>query len=204
MFEQITSTSTSFNASGITDSSKTFNIDYFKNWTITINSVEYTITGNTKDTIYFANSLTGNAIYKIDFVTRNSLAALDDQLLNNNLLPADLLARKIDVTKRHIEQKIYAYFRNQFGEFDNPSALIYDLYQIQMPFMYYCLAEIFSDLLLTGQDINGYKEEKYRTAYKDLIKDSLVLLSMDLNEDGDLDKEEKETSAGGGSGIFSR
>ena len=66
MFEQITGTSTSFNASGITDSSKNFDTDYFKNWTITINSVEYIITGNTKDTINFANSLTGNAVYKID------------------------------------------------------------------------------------------------------------------------------------------
>lgn len=203
MFETITSTSTGFNTDGITDSTKNFAVDFYKNWIITINNVEYQITGNTKDTLLFKNNLTANISYKIDFVTRNSIGFFDDQILNLSLVPSDLLLRKIEVTKKTIEQKIYAYFRNQFANFDDPSALILNLFQMQTCFSYYCLAEIFSDLLLTGQDINGYKEEKYRSAYKDLIKDCLNLLALDTDGSGELTGEEKEDSVGDG-GYFAR
>jgi len=203
MFETLNGTATSVSATQLTDSALSNAIDFYKNWKITVNGVEYSITSNTITDFLFQNSLTGTPVYKVEFMTRDFLSKIDDQILNTNLVPVSLIQNKINITKLHLEEKIYAYMRNKFAEFDDPFSLILNLYHIQLPFAYYCLAEIFSDLLLTGQDINGYKEEKYRSAYKDLIKDALSLLSIDENQSGDLTKDEKISSPGNG-GYFSR
>jgi len=203
MFDTFTGTATGVTPTQLTDATNLFPTDFYKSWKITVNGVEYNINSNTATDFLFPNSLVGTPVYKVEFMTRLFLAQIDDQINNTNLVPITLLQNKINVTKLHLEEKIYAYMRNKFAEFDDPFSLILNLYHIQLPFAYYCLAEIFSDLLLTGQDINGYKEEKYRSAYKDLIKDALSLLSIDENQSGDLTKDEKISSPGNG-GYFSR
>lgn len=203
MFETITGTCTGITNQGLIDTSKNFAIDYFKNWRAVISLIDLPITGNDSTNVFFENTFTGTPEYSIEFMTRAFLAGIDDQIANVSLVPNSLLKNKIDNTKRHLESKVYAYMRNQFGQYDDPLALILNPHEMQLAFAYYCLAEIFSDLLLIGKDINGYKEEKYRNAYRDILKDSMSLLAIDSDGSGSISASEKVSSPSDG-GFFSR
>lgn len=200
MFDKITSTYTAYTANDITDSSQDFSIDYYKGWLCAVLGNEYVITANTETSLSFANALASLETYTIEFVTRNFLTVLESDLQDVVKFPQNLLTSKFKATQEHLTAKIKAYFKNLYLVYDDidPMTLILNLREIQLPFAYYMLAEIYGDTMLVAEDINAFKEQKYRKKYNELIDDALSMLSVDTDEDGELSNSDYGSSKGKG------
>ena len=191
--------------------------DFYKNWIVTLEytiaaveySGEFTITANTQTLLSFTNSLslagaTGLS-YTIAFITQNLLIQDESDMAISAKVPEALYLKKLAVTKTFFEQKIKAQFRNLYLQYDDvdPLSLIYNLYEIQTVFIYYCIAQIYFDLITEPNDTNELKYNEKMKMFNSLFKDSMSLLSVDLDEDGELSNDELATSAGSG-GLLSR
>lgn len=198
MFESIIGSYTVFDSSGITDSNLDLSIDQYKNWIITISATEYIITGNTETKILFNNSLLMGGTYEVDFITRSLLINYESDLdISSGRVSTELYDKKLVITKLAFTQMIKARFRNLYELFPNeedPFSFIYNLYEIQVPFIYYMLSEIFRDLIIEDGDINCIKEQNNKSSYKTILKDAITLLAVDTNKNNDLDNSEKLNS----------
>lgn len=191
--------------------------DFYTNWIITISYTlaavdhddEFTITGNSTTKLEFSNSLNlagaTNLSYSVSFVTQDLIIQTESDMSIASKVPAALFTKKETVTKQFFTQKIKAHFRNLYFQYSDidPLSLIYNLYEIQMAFIYYLISQIYFDLITEPGDTNELKYNEYMRLYKSLFEDSLSLLAVDLDQSGDLSNEEKGSSAGSG-GLFSR
>lgn len=191
--------------------------DFYVNWIIrldyTIASVayapEYTITANTTALISFVNSLdlTGatGLSYTISFITQALLVQDESDMGITAKVPAALYTKKFNVTKTFFEQKLKAQFRNLYLKYSDidPLTLIYNLFEIQTVFIYYCIAQIYSDLITEPGDTNELKYNEKMRAFNSLFKDSMSLLAVDEDQSGEISNEEKAASDSTG-GLLSR
>ena len=185
LFDKITGTTTAFDANGITDSTKSFTINYYVGWFIVINLTEYKITANTATTISFANSLSANDTYSIDFVGRTFLTELESDLSNSTKVPDALILKKYNQVNVDITNKVFAYLRKLTTESFNPLANILNPLIMQQSFAYSLLSKVYQDLTIEQESFESFKGYNiYEKSYNDGIKDSLALLQIDLNEDG--------------------
>lgn len=201
MFETITGNYTAYDATGITDSSKNFVVDFYKNWIVTVGSTEYNCTGNTAQKLLFSNSLAATGSYKIEFANRNLLVRYESDMSDTVKVPDALITKKLLATVDHFTQKIKANFRNLYLNYDDsvdPLSLIYNLSEIQTAFCYYAIAEIYADLKVSYDDNAQMKEQDFRNRYKEIIKDCISLLAVDEDQSGTITNSEKATSAGKG------
>jgi len=124
----------------------------------------------------------------------------EDELVGAVKFPDTLLASKIATTAEHFRTKIKAYFRNLYNEFTDidPLTLIINLYEVQTAFVYYCLAEIYGDTMLIQEDVNAFKETKYRKKYAEVIVDSISMLAVDRTQKGSLSNDDLAKNIGKG------
>jgi len=202
MFNTFSGAYTSYNSSGITSTTiLPYGTDALKGWTITIGSTSYVITGNTSTVISFSNAIAASGNFAIAFADRTDLIKIEDDITSTVKFPNTLVTNKINTTLTHFEQKIRSYFKNlyiKFSDVADPMSLILNLGEVKLAFCYYCIAECYSDTTLISSDMNVYNEEKYRKKYKEIINDSLSMLSVDLDNSGDLDNIDKGTASGKG------
>ena len=195
LFDKITGTTTSYDSDGITDSSAAWTVDYYKDWYVTINNIEYLITSNTATTLSFSNSLTADKTYEISFVTRKYLEQLESDIANTTKIPNNLIDKKYNQANFDISNKIFAYLRGLYKNDFDPLANIANLTMMQQSFGYYLLAKIYQDLMIDQESFEGFKGyNMYEKSYIDGVKDSLALLQIDLNGDGNISADEKSQS----------
>jgi len=191
IFDKITGTSTSYDASGITNSGASFTVNYYKSWYIVISGIEYQITGNTATTLSFANSLAGNVDYSIEFIARDRLAEIESDSSNTTKMTDSLILKKYNQANNDITNKVFAFLKNYYKTDFDPLANILNLAQLQQSFAYYVLARIYQDLSIDQDSFESFKGyNMYEKSYNDGIKDSLALLQIDFDEDGVVDNSE--------------
>jgi hypothetical protein len=207
LFDKVSGSYDSFDANGITDSTASFKIDEFKNWYVTIASVEYQITSNTATTLSFSNALASTGSYEIAFVGRDYLNQLESDYSNTTKISDDLISKKYNQSNIDVSNRLVAYLRGLYGmntnsyavngafvsDFD-PLANILNLDIMQQTFAYYMTYLVFKDLSLDTDSQNYFKSEDFFTLFKSTIKDSLALIQIDFNEDGEASNEEKRDS----------
>ena len=207
MFDSISGSFDSFDSEGVTDSSLDLIAGSLRDWVITIDDEEYEITGNTTSKILFTNEISEVGDYTIDFVTKSLMVKFESEISDVTKFPVSLISSKIINTKKHFLNKIESNFNNLYLDYSddiNPLNLIANLYKVQLPFIYYCLAEIYGDVMYSRDDINNYKVDKYMSKYRDLIKDSIANLRIDLDNDKVITNEEKAKDSGGDKNILTR
>ena len=196
IFDKITGTSTSFDENGITDNTKNFTVNYYVGWFIVINSVEYKITANTATTISFENSIVANSDYSIRFVGRTFLAELESDASNDIKIPDSLIDNKYNQVNVDITNKVFAYLRKLTTKDFDPLANILNLIIMQQTFAYLLLSKVYNDLTIDQNSFESFKAyNTYEKNYNDTIKDSLALLQIDFNEDGEANYNEITSSA---------
>jgi len=191
MFEQITGLFSAIDSEGITVSLPNVSTDAFKGWwcvvIITGIYTEFEIKSNSKTKISFTNSLSGTGSFIINFVTRQLLEEFESDVASVGKVPDALIDKKVEVARKHLSEKIKSQFKYLFSDYpedESPLARVINLNDIQVAFIYYALFEIYSDLSLEEGDNCNYKSQKYLSRYKDIIKESLSLLSVDTDSDG--------------------
>lgn len=196
IFDKITGTSTSFDENGITDNTKNFTVNYYVGWFIVINSVEYKITANTATTISFENSIVANSDYSIRFVGRTFLTELESDASNDIKIPDSLIDNKYNQVNVDITNKVFAYLRKLTTKDFDPLANILNLIIMQQTFAYLLLSKVYNDLTIDQNSFESFKAyNTYDKNYNDTIKDSLALLQIDFNEDGEANYNEITSSA---------
>jgi len=206
MFESISGNYTAYDSDSITVSLPDIFINALKRWKCTISTIEYEIISNTKTKIYFTNVLASTGTFLIEFATRTLLTLFESDMSNENKIPDALLIKKIATTNRFFEEKIKGQFRYLFSDYQDdvsPLDRIINLHEIQTVYCYYLIASIYQDLSIEEGDQNDYKNRQYMNKYKELIRDSLALLSVDTDGSEDLDNLEKSKPKNTG-GMLSR
>lgn len=207
LFDKVSGNYDSFNSSGITDSTASFKVDEFKDWYVTIAGTEFRITSNTATTLSFSNSLASIGSYEIAFVGRVYLNQIESDFSNTTKINDDLISKKYDQTNIDVSNRVVAYLRPLYGmdtffytpkgsfvnDFD-PLANILNLEIMQQVFAYYLIYLTFKDLSLDQESHNYFKSEDHFTLFKNTIKDSLSLIQIDFDEDGEADSEEKRSA----------
>jgi hypothetical protein len=196
LFDKVTGTTTSFDSSGVTDSSASFTVDYYTGWYVTIDSVEYLITSNTATTLVFANSIAANADYSIAIVGRTFLTKIESDGANTTKIPDALIEKKYDQVNTDIQNKIFAYLRGYYTTTFDPLANILNPLVMQQSFAYSVLAKIYQDLMIDQDSFESFKGyNMYNKDYIEAVKDAISLLQVDFDEDGTVDASEKTQSA---------
>ena len=195
LFNKVTGTSTSFISTGITDSGASWTVDQFKDWFVIFDSIEYKITSNTVDTLVFDNSITTNNTYEIQFIGRTFLNEIESDIANTTKISDDLLSKKYNQANADLSNKVFAYLRSNYTSDFDPLNYILNLEEMQQPFAYYLLGKVYSDLMIDHESFEGFKSyNMFEKSYNDTIKDSLSLLQLDYNKDGEADASEKAYS----------
>jgi hypothetical protein len=168
----------------------------------------YEVLKNTKIKIFFVNTLNGNTsgTFRVNFISRNLLTLFESDFSNVNKIPNALIDKKIKTTDRFFEEKIKGQFRYLFSDYQDdmdPLNRIINLHEIQTVYCYWLIGSIYQDLSIEEGDQNDYKNRQYMNKYKELIKDSLALLSVDIDGSESLDNLEKSEPKNNG-GMLSR
>lgn len=201
MFNTVSGNFTAFDSEGITVDLPDIAINFLKCWKCTIDVEEFEVISNTKTRINFSNSLSSTGSYKVEFVTRELLMLFESDLSNTGKIPDSLIDKKIITTNRFFVEKIKGQFRHLFKNFPDdtdPLNKIINLREVQTAFCYFLLSEIYSDLSIEEGDQNDYKGKSFLKKYRDLIQNSLALLSVDYDSSDDLSNDEKSTSQNSG------
>ncbi len=194
----------------ITDSTASFQIDQFKGWFYMIGTTEFLIISNTATTLFTSGSLSGfgtSGTYLIAYVGRSYLNQIESDFSNMTKISDDLISKKYDQTNIDISNRVVAYLRPLYGmdrsfytlkgsfinDFD-PLENILNLEIMQQVFAYYLIYLVFKDLSLDQDSHNYFKSEDHFTLFKNTVKDSLSLIQIDFNEDGEADSEEKRNA----------
>lgn len=219
MFENVTNSFeiADLSSTGLVVSLSSTIEDFYQGWIIAIDYTidgeaehsEFTITGNTASLVSFANSLnlTGatGLSYTISFVSQELISKFDSDMAVGTKVPAVLYAKKEVQVKIFFEQKIKAHFRNLYAAYSdiNPLSLISNQFEIQTAYIYYFIAQIYFDLITEPNDTNEIKYREYMKFFNGIFTDSMSLLVVDANEDGEISNAEKSTDVGRG-GFLSR
>lgn len=207
LFDKVSGTYDSFDSNGITDSTASFKVDQFKDWYVTIVNVEFRITSNTATTLSFTNSLGSTGSYEIAIVGRAKLTEIESDFSNTTKINNDLISKKYIQGSEDLNKRVTAYLRSLYGmdtiffarngsfvnDFD-PFENILNLEIMQQVFAYYLIYLVFKDLSLNQDSYDYFKSEDNFTLFKSTIKDSLSLIQIDFNEDGEASTEEKRNA----------
>lgn len=200
MFEQITGSFSSIDSEGMTADLTGINTNALRAWgcIVVISGIytEFEITANSQTKVYFENSLVGTGTFIIDFVTRKILEDFESDVVSVGKVTDGLIDKKVEVTRKHFREKIKSQFRYLFSDYPDeadPLDRIINLNEIQVAFIYYTIYEIYTDLSLEEGDNNDYKSKKYLSRYKDIMKESLSLLSVDTDNDSEISNIEEAT-----------
>ena len=207
LFDKISGSYDSFDSDGITDSTASFKVNQFKDWYVTIATVEFRITSNTATTLSFSNSLASTGSYEIAFVGRVYLNQIESDFSNTTKITNDLISKKYDQTNIDVSNRTVAYLRPLYGmdrsfytpkgafvnDFD-PLENILNLEIMQQQFAYYLIYLVFKDLSLDQDSHNYFKSEDHFTLFKSTVRDTLSLIQIDFDEDGEADSEEKRNA----------
>lgn len=189
IFDAVTGTTTAYTSTTITDSSAAFVVDFYRGWTVAVDSVEYDIVSNTETTLTIssANLMASNDTYSINFLTRATLAKIDDKASNITYFPNALVTSKINQTYIDFEQKIYAkykYLLTSFTDGELPQDYVYNLFRLKQTMSYYCLESMYIDAAIQDNDFALYRAEYSRKKYRDTLENSLGLLAVDVDKTG--------------------
>lgn len=196
LFDKITGTITSYDSSSVTDSSASWEVDYYKDWYVTLDGTEYQITSNTATTLSFTNSISSLLDYSIEFVGRTFLTELESDASNTTKIPDALISKKYNQANSDLHNKVYAYLRGLYTTDFDPMDNIFNIICMQQSFGYYLLAKIYQDLMIDQDSFEGFKGyNMYEKSYIETVKDSLALIQVDFDEDGVLDADEQTQSA---------
>lgn len=208
LFDKVSGTFTSYDSSGITDSSANWQVNYYVDWYVTIDGTEYQITANTATTLSFANSLAATDDYQIAIVGRDFLEQIESDASDTTKVPSALISEKYEITNRMMHNKVFAYLKQLYTQYDytssssetysfDPLDNILNIYVLQDCFANYMLHLIFKDLMI-AEDFNGFKAfEFYLKSFNDQIKDAMSLIQIDFDEDGVADADEIRTQPSG-------
>lgn len=191
LFDKISSTTTSVAVDGVVDSTKSWAVDQFKDWFVVISGVEYKITSNTETKLFFSNSISGNHDYEISFVGRSFMLELESDLSDTTKIPDALILKKYNQANTDIHNKIFAnlklYATTEFDPMEN----ILNLICMQQCFAYYLLSKIYQDLSINQDSFEAFKGyNMYEKSFNDSIKDSLSMIQLDINKNGEADVDE--------------
>lgn len=196
LFDKETGTTTAYAATKVTDSTKTWVVNQFQNWYVTINSVEYQITSNTETELLFANAIAANFTYSIAFVGRTKLAELESDASNTTKITAALIANKYNQANQDIHSKVFAFLRSFIRTGFDPMENIANLYCLQQVFAYFLLSKIYQDLSINQDSFESFKGyNMYEKSYNDGIRDALSMLQIDFDADGSISATEKNRPA---------
>ncbi len=207
LFDKISGNYDSFDSNGITDIAASFKVNEFKDWYVTIASTEFRITSNTATTLSFSNSLASTGSYEIAIVGRVNLTELESDFSNLVKIDDAIISKKYNQANTDMSKRVTAYLRPLYGmdrafytlkgsfvnDFD-PFANILNLEIMQQSFAYYLTYLVFKDLSIDEASYNTFKSEDNFTLFKDTVKDSLSLIQIDFDEDGEADSEEKRNA----------
>lgn len=192
LFDKVSGTSTSFTATGITDSSASWTVDEFKDWFVTFDGTEYKITSNTTDTLVFDNAIVANNTYEIAFIGRTFLTEMESDMSNATKVPDALISKKYEQVNIDLSNKVFAYLKKLYTSSFDPLTKILNLEILQQSYAYNLLGKIYQDLMIDQESFEGFKGyNMYEKSYNDGIRDSLSLLQIDLNSDGEANANEK-------------
>lgn len=201
MFENVTGSFTAVDSTGITVDISTTATDALKSWRcttlISATYTEFEITSNSQVKIFFINSLVGTGTFTAAFITRAFLEEFESDMESVGKVPASLIDKKIEVTRKHFTEKIKSQFRYLYSDYPNetdPFTRIINLNEVQVAFAYYIIYEIYSDLSIEEGDNSDHKSRKYLSRYKDIMKESLSLLSVDTDSDSAISNSEAALS----------
>lgn len=208
LFDKVSGSYDSFNSTGITDSTAAFKIDEFKGWFVTTDQGgSFQVTSNDETTLSFSNALAAVGTYEIAFVDREYLKQIESDFSNRTKIDDDLISKKYSQSNVDMSKRVMAYLRSLYGmntsyyskngafvnDFD-PLANILNLEIMQQSYAYYLSYLVFKDLSISQDSNNNYKSDDFFTLFKSTVKDSLALMQIDFNQDGEASNEEKRNS----------
>lgn len=194
LFNKDTGTATSFDSNKITDATKSWKINQFKNWFISINGSDYQIVSNSTNEIVFANQLTigSNLNYTISFVNRARLTEIESDSSDTLKIPDDLINKKYNQANNDISTKVFASLKSFIKVDFDPFTNIANLYSLQQVFSYFLLAKIFQDLSINQDSFEAFKGyNMYEKSYNDSVKDAISMLQIDFDQSGNISVDEQ-------------
>ena len=194
LFDKSSGSISSYDSSGVTDSSAAWTTDQWAGWYVYFPSIatSYKIVSNTDTTLSFSNSLASNPnSYEIQFVSRSRITEIESDANNSTMMSDSFLDNKYNLANYDISSKVFAYLRSQYREDFDPLANILNLTSLQQVFCYYVLAKAYQDLSINQDSFESFKGyNMYEKSYNDTIKDALQMLQIDLDQSGTLDNSE--------------
>jgi hypothetical protein len=196
LFDKVTGTSSSFTSSGIIDITKTWQINQFQNWYVTIENIEYLIESNTETELVFSNTFITNKSYEISFVGRTKLTELESDASDVSKITSDLISKKYSQANKDIHAKVFSGLRTFINESFDPMENIKNIYVLQQIFSYYILSKIYQDLSISEDSFESFKGyNMYEKSYNDGVRDAIGMLQIDFNQSGVVDASEKRSPA---------
>lgn len=194
IFEDISGTSSGFDADSITDTTKSSIEDYYKDWDIKISGLDFVIDSNTATKFFFKNTLSSNESYVIKIVSRATLIKYDQTLSSQIKFPDSLINAKLELVKREFINILEAQYREKFNYYDDPLSKIYNLGKLKIPFTYLTLSKLYEDISVTDSDIAWDRASYFYKLYKNTLNDALSLLAFDSDGSGSLTGSERANS----------
>jgi hypothetical protein len=196
LFDKVTGTSSSFTSSGIIDITKTWQINQFQNWYVTIENIEYLIESNTETELVFSNTFITNKSYEISFVGRTKLTELESDASDVSKITSDLISKKYSQANKDIHAKVFSGLRTFINESFDPMENIKNIYVLQQIFSYYILSKIYQDLSISEDSFESFKGyNMYEKSYNNGVRDAIGMLQIDFNQSGVVDASEKRSPA---------
>lgn len=200
LFDRSSGTVSSYDSSGMTDSSASWTVNSLVGWYVYFPSLEqsFKINSNTSTTLSFENSIGSDPVnYKLMFVSRSKLAGIESDATNSTLMSDSFLENKYDLANYDISSKVFAYLRSQYRDDFNPLANIKNLTSLQQVFCYYVLSKAYQDLSINQDSFESFKGyNMYEKSYNDGIKDALTMLQVDLDQSGSITADEIRSNNG--------
>ncbi len=197
LFDKVSGSYAGGTSTTITDSSAEWTINQYQNWFVTILGTEYLIESNTSNTLTFSNSVATTGSYEIAIVGRTYLTEIESDCSNSTKIPDALILKKYKQSNTDLDNKVFAYLRHLCKTDFDPLTNILNVSKMQRPYAYYMLYLIYTDLTILKESFDTFKTDGFYEQYRTTVKDSLALLQIDFNQDGEANCDETKTSAGG-------
>lgn len=197
LFDKFTGNFTSFDNTKIVVASASYKVNYYKGWFCVIDGVEYEITSNSANEIFFNNSLSSTGTFEIVFLGREFLKRIDSDFNDSVKIPDSLISNKYLMASNDIQIRIEEALKLQITEDFNPIENILNLGNLQYAFSYHIAQSVFMDL--NGKFGSSFYNEKsvyFEATYKSNVKNALSTLIIDRDKDNEADFEEKKESVG--------
>jgi hypothetical protein len=197
LFDKFTGNFTSYDNTKIVMANADYKVNYYKGWFCVIDGVEYEITSNSADEIFFNNSLSSIGTFEIVFLGREFLKRIDSDFEDTVKIPDNLISKKYLMASNDIQIRIEEALKLQITKDFNPIENILNLGNLQYAFSYHIAQAVFMDL--NGDFGSSFFNERsvyFEATYKTNVKKALSTLIIDRDKDNEADVEEKKESMG--------